>query len=501
MPEYLLGIDIGTSACKAAVFDENGRVIASANADYPVYYPHEGWAEQDAEDWYRGVCLALDRLWSAGDVKPAEIAAVGVDGQGWSAIALDRYGKPLCRTPIWMDTRAKAECDYLKNKLGEDRIFRVSGNGMNPSYTTPKVLWYRKHLPGVYEKTDKILHANGYIGYRLTGAITDDICDAYGWHCFDMRRGRWDPDMARELEIPAGFLPELVNCDTVIGTVTRYAAAETGLCEGTPVVAGGLDAACGTLGAGVIHDGETQEQGGQAGGMSICLDRYLADPRLILSFHVIPGRWLLQGGTTGGSGVMRWFEQEFAGEERLRAETSGVSSLNQLNELAEKVAPGSDGLIFLPYMNGERSPIWNEHAKGVFYGLDFTKTKGHMVRACMEGVAFSLRHNLDAAKEAGADVKVLRAVGGAANSLLWTQLKADVTGLPIAVPASDTATALGTAMLAGVGVGYYRDYEEAVKRTVRDTRFHVPDAGNREIYDQAYGQYLRLYESLANMMK
>ena len=206
------------------------------------------------------------------------------------------------------------------------------------------------------------------------------------------------------------------------------------------MAAGGLDAACGTLGAGVIHPGETQEQGGQAGGMSICTKEYKADPRLILGIHVVPGLWLLQGGTTGGGGVMRWFEREFADYERMMKEETGVSSLNQLNEIAEKVSPRLRRTGISPIHGGRAFAHLESIAKGVFYGLDFSKTKGHMVRACMEGVALSLRHNLEVAREAGAEAKVLRAMGGSANSLLWTQIKADITGKPIVVPASDTAT-------------------------------------------------------------
>lgn len=198
---------------------------------------------------------------------------------------------------------------------------------------------------------------------------------------------------------------------------------------------------------------------------------------------------------------MRWFEREFADFERTQEEAEGKSSLVQLNVLADKVAPGCDGVVFLPYMSGERSPIWNPYAKGVFYGLDFSKTKGHMVRACMEGVALSLRHNLEVAKEAGAEAQVLRAMGGSANSLLWTQIKSDITGKPIVVPSSDTATTLGAAILAGVGVGFYESYEEAVVLTVKETRRHEPNPENKEIYDKVYENYLKLYESLKDMMK
>lgn len=500
MKSYLLGIDIGTSACKVAVSDRSGRVLAAENGDYPVYYPHEGWAEQNPEEWWKAVCGAVRESIERAGILPEEIAGVGIDGQSWSAIAVDRRGNVLTNTPIWMDTRAQDICDRLNEEIGAEEIFRTAGNSLQPSYTTAKILWYKENLPEVYRNTYRILQSNSYIAFKLTGEMTQDLSQGYGLHCFNMRTGKWDDRMCDRLGIPREFLPEICGCDEIVGTVTKEAARETGLAEGTPVAAGGLDAACGTLGAGVIHPGETQEQGGQAGGMSICTKEYKADPRLILGFHVVPGLWLLQGGTTGGGGVMRWFEREFADYERMMKEETGVSSLNQLNEIAEKVSPGCDGLVFLPYMAGERSPIWNPYAKGVFYGLDFSKTKGHMVRACMEGVALSLRHNLEVAREAGAEAKVLRAMGGSANSLLWTQIKADITGKPIVVPASDTATTLGAAMLAGVGTGFYKDYEEAVKLTVSETRRHEPNEANRAVYDRTYETYLRLYEALRPLM-
>ncbi|MDO4523011.1 MAG: xylulokinase [Eubacteriales bacterium] len=500
MKRYLLGIDIGTSACKVAVFVKDGSVAASANADYPVYYPKEGWAEQNPVEWWEAVCKAIKEVLKKGDIDPQEIAGVGIDGQSWSAIALDAQGEVLCNTPIWMDTRAKDICDRMNERIGEDRIFALTGNSLQPSYTTAKILWYQENLPEVYEKINKIVQSNSYIAYRLTDVISQDLSQGYGLHCFDMHTGQWDEKMCELLGIPVSFLPEIYRCDEVVGTVTERAAKETGLCAGIPVVAGGLDAACGTLGAGVIHSGETQEQGGQAGGMSICTDTYRADPSLILSYHVVPEKWLLQGGTTGGGGVMRWVEREFAAYERSVAEQVGKSSLVQLNEIAEAVAPGSDGVVFLPYMSGERSPIWDVNAKGVFYGLDFSKTKGHFVRAAMEGVAYALWHNLEVAEKAGAKAEVLRAMGGSANSLLWTQIKSDITGKPIVVPSSDTATTLGAAILAGVGVGFYDSYEEAVSLTVKETRRHEPNPEHAAVYARGYRLYRELYEDLKNTM-
>lgn len=500
MDKYLLGIDIGTSACKVAIFDRNGRVMALTNAEYPVYYPQPGWAEQNPQEWWTAICQAIRMALDVSGIEPKEIAGIGIDGQSWSAIAVDKEGNVLTNTPIWMDTRAQNICDELNERIGADAIFGLSGNSLQPSYTTAKILWYQRNLPEVYEKTYKILQSNSYIAYKLTGAMTQDISQGYGLHCFDMRTGAWDADMCRALGIPMELLPDICPCHAVVGTVTEKAAQQSGLVTGIPVVAGGLDAACGTLGCGVIHPGETQEQGGQAGGMSICIDEYTADPRLILGYHVVPDCWLLQGGTTGGGGVMRWLEKEFGAYERLAGRAFNKSALDLYNQAAEEVSPGSDGMIFLPYMAGERSPIWDPDAKGVFYGLDFSKTKGHMIRSAMEGVAFSLKHNLDIAEEVGAHVEVLRAMGGSANSLLWTQIKSDITGKTIVVPASDTATTLGAAILAGVGVGLYKDFEEAVQLTVKVKRSHEPNPENRKAYDINYRKYLQIYKNLKDVM-
>lgn len=499
--QYLLGIDIGTSACKVALFAQNGKVEAAVSESYPVYYPHPGWAEQNPDEWWEAVCSAIWKVISSSGIAADEIAGIGIDGQSWSAIAIDKNGEVLTNTPIWMDTRAQSICERVNAQVGAEKIFELCGNMLQPSYTTAKILWYKENMPEVYAKTYKILQSNSFIAYRLTGAITQDVSQGYGMHCFNMRTGTWDMEMCRALGISENFLPELVPCHQIIGTVTEKAAELTGLKAGTPVAAGGLDAACGTLGAGVIHPGETQEQGGQAGGMSICIDEYAADPRLILGYHVVPGQWLLQGGTTGGGGVMRWLEHEFGDYERSVAVEKGKTSLHQYNEEAEQVQAGSDGLVFLPYMAGERSPIWDPNAKGVFYGLDFSKTKGHMIRACMEGVAYSLKHNLDIAEKAGAHVKELLAVGGSANSALWMQIKSDITGKPLAVPFSDTATTLGAALLAGVGVGMYKDFEDAAAQTVKITRRYEPDLNKQEVYEKNYETYLSLYENLKELMK
>jgi len=500
MNNLLLGIDVGTSACKVALFTPDGHVVAQGSREYNIYYPQPGFVEQNPDEWWEAVCYAIRSTMSASNVDPSDISGIGIDGQGWSAIAVDKTGKVLCNSPIWMDTRAQSICDEWKLRIGEERIFEVCGNPLQAAYTLPKIAWYKKNLPEVYANTYKILQSNSFIGYKLTGMMTQDISQGYAYQCFDMRKGCWDEATCDLLDIDINMLPDISPCHHVIGKVTSAAASLTGLVEGTPVVAGGLDAACGALGVGVIHAGETQEQGGQAGGMSICIDDYHADPRLILSYHVVPDMWLLQGGTVGGGGVVRWMEQEFCAKERHDSSRLGMNSMAIMDAEAAEIPVGSDGMVFLPYMAGERSPIWDAKAKGVYYGIDYSKTRAHFFRSGMEGVAFSLKDNLDTARKAGVEVSVLYAMGGAANSNFWTQMKSDVTGKKIIVRASDTATTLGAAILAGVGTGVYSGFEDAVTRTVNFRREHIPDRQKHNQYQAIFKTYKDLYTNLSGMM-
>ena len=479
MADYLIGVDAGTSACKASLFDSAGRLVKQAERKGCVDRPRTGWAEQHPDTWWADSALVIRELMEG--VSPGDIAGVGVDGQSWACILLDAHGDVLAPTPIWQDTRARAECVEIERLTGG--LFHLCGNPTTPTYTLPKLLWFRNNMPELYNRTKTVIQSNSYIVYRLTGQITQDISQGYGYQFFDMMKRRYDPDAMRALSIDPAMLPDIVPCDTVVGGVTDEAARLTGLAVGTPVVAGGLDAACGTLGAGVIEPGQTQEQGGTSGGMSICVDNFAADSRLIFGWHVVPDLLLLQGGTVGGGGALRWLRDTICPE----------LSFSEMTALAETVPPGSDGLVFLPYLAGERSPIWDPNAVGVFHGLDYAKTRAHLIRAVMEGVAYALRHNLDAAAEAGAKPAVLHAMGGGSRSALWTQIKADVSGCEITVPAVEAASALGAAMVAGVGVGVWRSYKDAVAKTVRVARRHEPNRDNAEAYEKGYRLYRSLY--------
>ncbi len=497
MSDILLGIDVGTSSCKVAAFDKSGCVVAQSFGDYEVYHPHVGWAEQNPMEWWSAIIGCLKEITTK--VNPASIKGIGIDGQSWSAIAINKDKKVLCNTPIWFDTRAKDICERVKAEFGKNAFFEISGNPFEPSYTLPKIIWYKENTPEIYNNTYKILQSNSFIVMMLTGEISQEYSQGYGLQCYDIKKRSWDYSVLEKLGLRTDILPDFYECSDVVGHVTSEVAELTGLVSGTPVVAGGLDAACGTLGVGVIHNGETQEQGGQAGGMSICEDTPIAHEALILSEHVVAGKWLLQGGTVGGGGVVNWFERTFFEHER--DEVTKKPNFKKLDELAAEVEPCCEGLLFLPYMSGERSPIWDPDATGVYFGVDFSKTKAHFIRASMEGVAFSLEHNLKVAEDSGAKVDILYSMGGAANSKFWTQLKADVTGKEIAIPNSDAASTLGAVILAGVGVGIYKDFDDAVANTIKISRRHMPNKELYGKYQESMKKYLALYENTKHLMK
>ena len=492
MKKYLLGIDIGTSSCKITLFHFNGQVVAQESETYPLYYPHDGWVEQDPDEWWNKIAFCIRKILTTETIKADEIAGIGIAGQGWAAIPVDKEGNCLRKTPIWLDTRARNVWKDVEGNVSKEEIFSISKNTWSPSYTTPKLIWFKKHEPKLFEETYQFLQSNSYIALKLTGVFSSDRCQNYGLHIYDPVNYEYNMQLASKLGIPLEKLPPIYASHEVIGYVHDKAYEQTGLAIGTPVVAGGLDAACGTLGAGVLQAFETQLQGGQAGGVSICLDEIKAHPDLIFSPHVIPDRWLLQGGTVGGGGALRWFKQEFGTQQ----------SFQEFTMKAATIKPGSDGVLFLPYLSGERSPLWNPQAKGVFYGLSFDKSRDHMIRAVLEGVALSVNHNLLVAQEAGVEIEKLSlyAMGGAANSELWIQIYADVTNCKINVPGSDTATTLGAALLAGVGVGIYSSFEEAVSQTIQLQRKHIPNSKNVTVYQQAMTEYLRLSKLLSEEM-
>lgn len=484
---FLLGIDIGTSSCKTVLFDTSGNQIYEVSEEYPVYYPENGMAEQNADEWYAAMCRSIRKITDIyGNNK---ILGVGIDGQSWSCILCGRDGNALANSPIWFDRRSTAECEYLNKLIGEENIFKVSGNPLQPVYTTPKDLWFQKNAPELYKNTYMILQSNSYMVLKLTGKFTQDRSQGYAHFFYDVHKREYDAALAHDMGVEISMYPELMDSHEIAGTVTAHGSLQTGLLEGTPVVAGGLDAAAGTLGAGVYAEGQAQEMSGTSGGMSICMKDLITHPSLIAATHVVSGMGLLQGGTVAGGGSYKWFAEQFGKAFGNNAE----SMYEPVNDEAQSSPVGSRGIVFLPYMAGERSPIWDPNAKGVFFGLSYECSRGDMARAVMEGSALSLRHNLETAAYAGASPDTLYASGGATKSDLWMHIKADVTGKNVAVPHTASAASLGSAMLAGIGCGVYNSFQDAVEKAVRIVKVYEPNYDNHEIYDKLYDKYVKLY--------
>ncbi len=488
MKSLLLAIDIGTSGAKLLLLDASTGKTDSVTVSYPTSSPMPGYAEQNPDSWWQAVQSGIPALLASAGRSADEIAAIGIDSVSWTPVLLNKAGKVLSSAPLWYDTRSGKECEKLSEYA--EKAFLVSGNPMQPYYLLPKIKWFAANRPEVLAETAHILSGNGFIGYRLTGTMTQDECQGYGWCFFDMAKGEYDATFAEELGFDLSLLPDICKCTDIIGTVTPEAARACGLVSGIPVVAGGLDAACGAVGAGVYEPGAIHEQSGSAGGMSICTDTCPSSRGLILSRHVVPGYWLLQGGTVGGGNLVRWLLEQLANGEDAK------QLRNRLTDEAARIPAGSDGLLFLPYMAGERSPIWNPDAKGVFFGLDYSKTPAHMMRAVLEGAAFSLRHNMEAA---GNPAGTLLAVGGASRNPLWMQIKADITGHPICAVNSPDATAIGCAMVAGVGAGILKGFDE-VKRYAASEAPYWPDSSCAAQYESSYEKYLLLYDRLKDLM-
>lgn len=477
---YIVTVDQGTSSTKAAVWEAEGRVLASSAATYELERPSAVRAQIDPERWWEALATTVRRVLADSGIRAGDVGAVAVDGIGWTLVAVDAAFKAVAPALTWLDRRAEAEAAEIRARSDADRLVQLAANPIDAAYITPKVAWLERHDPTSFAATRWFLTASGYLVARLTGEATCDLTQAYGFHCFDLRAGRWDAAAAHALGIALDRLPTLRRSSEVAGTVTRSASEATGLAVGTVVLVGGLDAAFGALGAGVTRPGLTQDQGGQAGGMGMSIPQVVVEPRLILSHHVLDGQYLLQSGTVGGGGL-GWF-REIVGPED--------ATFDDLTGDAAAAAPGCGGVLFLPYLAGERTPLWSTTARGVFLGLSYATRRVDMLRAVMEGCAFAVLDNLRVAEATGHRVTEWLGTGGAAMSPLWNQIKADVTGRPFVV-ASRTdggqgGHGLGLFAVASATVGQADDPASTVERILKRRTVFEPDRARHARYRELF---------------
>jgi xylulokinase len=488
MPHNLiLAHDLGTSGNKASLFDGEGHLLGSAFAAYATAYPQPNWAEQEPQDWWRAVCATNRELLAKCGVAPTDIAAVGFSGMMMGCLPVAADGAPLRNCIIWADQRAQAEAQAVAEACGADEFYLRCGHRTSPAYCAPKILWVRNHQPAIYAAAAKFLVPKDYLVYRLTGVFATDYSDASGTLLFDLAARRWHAPFLAALGLDAAQLPAPYPSNAVVGHVTAAAAAETGLAAGTPVVIGGGDGSCAGVGAGVIEPGSAYCVIGTSAWISISTLAPLPDPqqRTMTFHHVHPQRYAPMGVQQMAGGAREWAWQAL-----------DAGAQGDLDAAAAQVGPGAEGLIFLPYLMGERSPWWNPLARGAYVGLAMQHGKPHMARAVLEGVAFGLRQILDALRSQAGDIAALRLIGGGGKSRLWQQILADVFQLPIhMLELKSEATSWGAAVAAGVAVGQY-DWEIAAARS-QVVEVVEPYPAHAAMYNELLGIYTATYTALA----
>ncbi|HIW73048.1 MAG TPA: xylulokinase [Firmicutes bacterium] len=494
----LMGIDIGTSGTKTVLFDEAGAVIASHTAEYPLYQPQNGYAEQDPADWWNAAAEGIRAVLAESGVPAPAVAGIGLSGQMHGLVMLDAAGEVLRRSIIWCDQRTAAECAEITEKLGRDRLLAITANPALTGFTASKILWVRNHEPAIYEKCRHILLPKDYIRYRLTGELATEVSDASGMQLLDIPNRRWSDEVLDRLEIDRSLLGTVYESPEVTGRVTRRAAELTGLAEGTVVVGGAGDNAAAAVGTGVVRDGRAFTTIGTSGVVYAHTDRMAIDPkgRVHTFCCAVPGAWHVMGVTQGAGLSLKWFRDNFCGAEKEAAAQMGVDPYVLMDKEAETVPAGANRLLYLPYLMGERTPHLDPDARGVFFGLSAIHTKKDMLRAVMEGVAYSLNDCLSVFREMGVAIRDMMACGGGGSSSLWRQMLADLYACEVKTLASREGPALGAALLAGVGAGVYASVPEACDAVIRTDRVQSPIPENTAQYAPYYRLYTELYPAL-----
>ncbi|NLO81499.1 MAG: xylulokinase [Clostridiales bacterium] len=495
---YLLGIDIGTSGTKTVLFDERGNTVASALGEYPLYQPQIGWAEQEPEDWWKATVDTIRQVLAKSGVNPADIKGIGLSGQMHGMVLLDKDGKVIRSSIIWCDQRTQEECDQITEIIGRDRLIEITANPALTGFTASKVMWVKNHQPEYFERINKILLPKDYIRYRLTGEFATEVSDASGMQFLDVPNRRWSHEILDRLGIERQWMPEVYESQVISGKVTQQAAQITGLMPGTPVVGGGGDQAAGAVGNGIVKSGVISSTIGTSGVVFAHMDEVSIDPqgRVHTFCHAVPNAWHVMGVTQGAGLSLQWMRNNFGGAERELAKFLDIDPYVLMDAQAEKAAPGCEGLIYLPYMMGERTPHLDPYARGVFFGISAKHGRNEMIRAVMEGVAYSLRDCLEIIKSMGVPVSEVRASGGGGKSKLWRQMQADVFNNPITTINSTEGPALGVALLAGVGAGIYSSVAEACEVAIKTVSVQQPIVENVRVYDRYYQVYKELYYAL-----
>jgi len=500
---YLLGIDIGTTGTRSLVINEDGSIIGSAVKEYPLYTPKPGWAEQEPEDWYDATIQTIKEVLEKNEIKGSDIKAIGLSGQMHGSVFLDKNNEVIRPAILWCDQRTEPQCQEIYNIFGYENFIKLSYNKALPGFTSPKILWLRENESENYKKVYKILLPKDYVRFMISGVYATEVSDAAGMLLMDIKNRVWSNEILNGLEIDKNFLAELYESYEISSRVNEKTAKLTGLLAGTPIAGGGGDNAAGNVGSGIIRQGIISDSIGTSGVVFAHSDSPVYDPegRLHSFCHAVPGKWHLMGVTLSAAGSQKWYYDTFGPSKSIMQERPDLKKYKLLDAQAEKISAGSNGLIFLPYLSGERSPHGDAYARGVFFGISYVHGQDHFVRSIMEGVAFSQLDCLNLMRSLGINSDKIVLIGGGSRSKIWREIICDIFETPLITLKNEEGPAFGAALLGGVGCGLYKSVEEAVEKTVRQADEIKPNSGNFPIYRKTYDIYRSLYKDLKDDFK
>jgi xylulokinase len=498
MPLYVLGMDVGTGGTRALIVDEQGRIVAAATEEHqPFTSPKIGWAEQQPEDWWRAAGVAVRKALAQAALRGDQISGVGFSGQMHGAVMLDAEGAVVRPALIWCDVRTERQCKELNERIGAERLIQLTCNPALPNFTLTKFLWVRENEPENWKRVRSVMLPKDYVRFRLTGERAIDVADASGTLMLDVAKRRWSSEVLQAAEIDTSLLPAVFESQDVCGNVSVTGALATGLAAGTPVVAGAGDQAAGAIGMGIVTPGAVSATIGTSGVVFAATDRPALDPRgrLHTFCHAVPDRWHVMGVTQAAGLSLRWFRDRWGSS----SSPSGGDPYEKLTAEAASVPPGSDGLLWAPYLMGERTPHLDADARGALVGLTASHTRAHIVRAILEGVAFSLKDTFTIFEEMKVPVKSIRLGGGGARSPLWRQIQADVYDHEVEMVEAEEGAAYGAAILAGVGAKIWPTVDAACDSTVRVVHRIQPNPANAEAMQKNYAAYRRIYPAVKSI--
>ncbi len=499
-----LGIDVGTSGTKTLAIDASGKILADAMNTYDCHVPKPLWSEQDPEDWWQATVKSVRAVMRKAKLKAGDVKAIGLSGQMHGSVFLDRRDKVIRPAILWNDQRTSAECEEMENRVGgRKKLIKMVANPAMTGFTAPKILWLRNNEPKNFEKTAKVLLPKDEIRRRMTGEYATEVSDASGMLLLDVAKRNWSKKLLSALELDIELLGRVYESEEVTGSLTAEAAKLLGLTTDCVVVGGAGDCAAGAVGNGIVNRGVLSTSIGTSGVMFVHSDEVKIDPggRVHTFCHAVRGKWHMMGVNLSAGGSLQWFRNELCKADVAAAKRKKIEVYDILTKEAATAPAGSEGLFFLPYLSGERTPHADPDARGCFVGLTLAHTRAHMLRSVMEGVTYSMRDSLEIIEGLGVPVRQIRASGGGSRSPFWRQIQADVFGRKVVTINTEEGPAYGVALLAAVGAGEYKSIQEACKATIRVEKETAVDRSAKRSYDKAFPVYQQLYRSLKGDFK